>query len=342
MSGPLVDLRSDTITRPTAAMREAMARAEVGDDVFGEDPTVNALEEEVATILGKEAAMFTPSGTMANQIALQLHARPGDSVLIEEGAHLFVNEAGAGAALAGLQFDAVPLADGWSDEAILRRVRPEGLHAAPTTLLAVENTHNRALGRALPAAECGRIARTGRAAGLRLHCDGARLWNAAVALGVPEPELAEPFDTVAVCFSKGLGAPVGSALAGPRDLVGRARKLRKRLGGGMRQAGVLAAAARHALVRHRARLADDHRRARRLFEGITAAGGILRAEIAEPATNMVYVQAGDAADRVVAELFRAGVLVIHLGHGWIRAVTNLDVDDAGIDRAIGAFATCAR
>ena len=323
-------------------MREAIGLAELGDDVFAEDPTVNALEEHVAGLLGKEAALFTPSGTMANQIALQVHTRPGDSVLLEESAHMFINEAGAGAALAGVQFDMMPLAEQWSDEAIHRRIRADGLHAAPTTLLAIENTHNRALGRALPVSDVERIANASRAAGLGVHCDGARLWNAAVALGVSEEALAAPFDTIAVCFSKGLGAPVGSALAGSREVIQTARKLRKRLGGGMRQAGILAAAALYALSAHRGRLSEDHRRARRLAEGIASSVPGLRTETAEPVTNMVYVDAGADAVRLVSRLNEMGVFVIHVGGGWIRAVTHLDIDDREIERAITLFAEAAR
>ena len=350
-----VDLRSDTITRPTPAMRRAMAEAVVGDDVFGEDPTLNELEREVAALLGKEAAMFTPSGTMANQIALQLHTRPGDSVLAEEACHVFVHEAGAAAALAGVQVDLVPLAERLSDESIRGRIRPDGLHAAPTTLLIVENTHNRALGRALGPSDLRRVTSIARERGIPTHCDGARLWNAAVALDTPERVLAEPFDTIAVCFSKGLGAPVGSALAGPAREIGRARKIRKRLGGGMRQAGVLAAAALHAVRHHRARLGDDHRRAARLAEGIRALaadGRPLAVEMPERPTNMVYFRrtgnlgsdasrtgrdaAGDP-DAFVGALDRAGLRVLHVGGGWIRAVTHLDVDDADIERAIEAL-----
>lgn len=337
--GSVVDLRSDTVTKPTPQMREAMRTAEVGDDVYGEDPTVNALEREVAALLGKEAAVFTPSGTMANQIGVLLHTRPGESVICEEGSHVFVNEAGGGAALAGVQFDLIPLAQRMSDEAIEACYRPEELHAAASALLVVENTHNRAAGRALGKSEVARIVAKARSLGLKTHCDGARLWNAAVATGDSERALAAGFDTVAVCFSKGLGAPVGSVIAGTASAMVRARKLRKRLGGGMRQAGILAAAALYGLGQ-RARLAEDHRRAQALAAGLRAlegAVGRVIVEIPDPPTNMVYWRVeGDDGDRLVRALEAQGVRMLHLGGGWLRAVTHLEITDAAVDRALEA------
>jgi len=333
----IVDLRSDTLTRPTADMRAAMMAAEVGDDVYGEDPTVRALEAETAAALGKDAAVFTPSGTMANQIAILLHTRPGDSVICEEGAHVHVHETGSGAALAGVQFDLVPLAERMSDAAIEARWRPEELHAATTALLCVENTHNRAAGRVLDAREMTRIAARARALGLRTHCDGARLWNAAVAAGEPERALVAGYDTVAVCFSKGLGAPVGSALAGPAEAMARVRKLRKRLGGGMRQAGVLAAAALFGL-RRRARLADDHRRAAAFAHGLRSLAAperTLEVQISDPPTNMIYWRLAEAnGDALADALARRGVRMLHVGGGWLRAVTHLEITDAGVERAL--------
>lgn len=340
-----VDLRSDTLTRPTADMRAAMMAADVGDDVYGEDPTVRALEAETATVLGKDAAVFTPSGTMANQIAILLHARPGDSIICEEGAHVHVYEAGGGAALAGVQFNLVPLAARMSDAAIEAQCRVEELHAATTTLLCVENTHNRAAGRVLSAREMTRIAAKGRALGLSTHCDGARLWNAAVAAGEPEHSLVAGYDTTAVCFSKGLGAPVGSALAGPAGAMDRVRKLRKRLGGGMRQAGVLAAAALFGL-RHRARLADDHRRAAAFangLSGLSASGRTLEVQISDPPTNMIYWRLeGAQGDKLAEALARRGVKMLHVGGGWLRAVTHLEITDAGISRALEAVQAVIR
>lgn len=341
----IVDLRSDTVTRPTAEMRAAMMAAEVGDDVYGEDPAVLELEAETARALGKDAAVFTPSGTMANQIAILLHTRPGDSVICEEGAHVHVFEAGGGAALAGVQFDLVPLAERMSDAAIEARFRAEELHAATTTLLCVENTHNRAAGRVLAAREMARIAARGRALRLRTHCDGARLWNAAVATGESERELVAGYDTVAVCFSKGLGAPVGSAIAGPVEAMARARKLRKRLGGGMRQAGVLAAAALYGL-RSRARLADDHRRAATLARGLkelSSPGRVLDVQISDPPTNMLYWRLeGVDGDALARALARRGVRMLHVGSDWLRAVTHLEITDSGIERALEALRSTIR
>jgi threonine aldolase len=333
-----IDLRSDTVTRPSAAMREAMCAAAVGDDVFGEDPTIRALEEEIAGLLGKEAALFTPSGTMANEIALLLHTRPGDAVLCEEDAHVQRFETGGPAALAGVQLDPLPLAERLSDAALAAHFRGEEVHAAPTVLLAVENTHNVGGGRALGRAEIGRITSTARALGLRCHCDGARLWNAAAATGDAEAALAAGFDTVSVCFSKGLGAPVGSALVGSRPLINRARTLRKRLGGGMRQAGILAAAALFAVRQNRVRLADDHRRAARLADGLarlSVPGHSVVLRVPEPITNMVYwMVPGLAGDDLRAALAARGLLMLHEGRGWLRAVTHLDVDDRDIDDAL--------
>ena len=332
----MIDLRSDTVTTPTPEMLRAMTAAEVGDDVYGEDPSINRLEEEVAGLLGKDAAVFTPSGSMANQIAIVLHTRPGDSVLCEEGSHTFAYEAGAGAALSGVQFDLIPFSEKLSDASIQGRCRADGLHESPSTLILVENTHNRGRGRALPVRETQRIVATAHGLGLKAHCDGARLWNAAAATGDSERELAAGFDTVSVCFSKGLGAPVGSALAGSREDVARARKVRKRLGGGMRQAGFLAAAALHGVRQHRGRLAEDHRRAVTLAEGLKELvhdGRPLEVDIPDPPTNMVYWRVADGQE-VVGRLRRKGVLMNHVGNGWIRAVTHLQVSDADIHDAV--------
>lgn len=332
----MIDLRSDTVTTPTPEMLRAMTAAEVGDDVYGEDPSINRLEEEVAGLLGKETAVFTPSGSMANQIAILLHTRPGDSVLCEEGSHTFAYEAGAGAALSGVQFDLLPFSERLSDEAIKGRFRADGLHESPSTLILVENTHNRGRGRALARQETERIVATAHGLGLKAHCDGARLWNAAAATGNSERELAAGFDTVSVCFSKGLGAPVGSALAGSREDVERARKIRKRLGGGMRQAGFLAAAALHGLRQHRGRLPEDHRRAAALSEGLKELvqhGRPLEVDIPDPPTNMVYWRVANGPE-VVEALRGKGVLMNHVGNGWIRAVTHLQIADSDIHDAV--------
>ena len=340
-----VDLRSDTVTRPTPAMREAMLGAEVGDDVYGEDPTVLTLEAEVAALLGKEAALYVPSGTMANQLAIAVHTRPGETVLTEVGSHCAIFEAGAAGALSGVQIDYLPREARFADAELLAALKPEGLHDPTTTLLVVENTHNVGGGRVLGVDEMARIGRTAQRAGLARHVDGARLWNAAAALGVPEAALVAEFDTAAVCFSKGLGAPVGSALVGPRALIERARKVRKRWGGGMRQAGVIAAGALHAVRHHRARLVEDHRRAAQLaahLRGLAAQGAPLEVAYPDPGTNLVYFRftRGAAAEHQ-ARLADEGVRVTAMGAGWLRAVLHLDVSAEGVERAAAALTAAA-
>ncbi|UJR78779.1 threonine aldolase family protein [Sandaracinus amylolyticus] len=339
----IVELRSDTVTRPTAAMREVIASAEVGDDVWREDPTSRRLEERAAEVLGKEAALFVPSGTMANQIALLLHCRPGDEVICGRGAHVRLYESGAGAAWAGVQFAEVGGTDGLFDERELESaIQPGDYHAPRTRLVALENTHNRGGGRVWPIDRLRAVCEKARARGLALHLDGARLWNAAVASGVSEREIAAPFDTVSACFSKGLGAPVGSVIAGSRADVDRALRLRKMLGGGMRQVGLLCAAALHALDHHRARLHEDHANAQRLARGLAAIDGV-RMDLARVETNIVIAE----LDRVSApELCRLaadqGVRIAPVGPHAVRAVTHLDVDAAGIDRAIAVLGEAMR
>jgi threonine aldolase len=332
-----VDLRSDTVTRPTAGMRAAMAAADVGDDVYGEDPTAARLEARVAELLGKEAALFVPSGTMANQIALLLHCRPGDEVIVGAGTHCMEYESGGAAAWAGVQF-AVVGEDGTFDaETVRAAIRPAADWLPRSALVVLENTHNRGGGRVFPQAAAEAIGAAARAAGLRVHLDGARLWNASAATGVDVATLAAPADTVSVCFSKGLGAPVGSALAGPLDLVREARRLRKRMGGGMRQVGVLCAAALHALDHHRARLGEDHRNARLLAERLASVPGC----VVDPAaveTNIVLVDTRRPAVEVAARAAREGVLLSVFGPHRLRAVTHLDVDRAGILRAVEVLA----
>jgi len=333
----IVDLRSDTFTKPTPAMRAAMAGAEVGDDVWGDDPTAAALEARAAELLGKDAALFVPSGTMANQIALLLHCRPGDEVIVGRGAHTRLYESGAGAAWAGVQFAEVGGADGtFTGDDVEAAALPADRNLPRTRLIAVENTHNRGGGRVWPRAQIDGVVARARARGLALHLDGARIWNAAVAAGVPERELAAPFDTVSACFSKGLGAPVGSVIAGGRDDIERARRFRKMLGGGMRQVGILCAGALYALEHHRARLADDHANARRLAAGVAGIAGVtLDADKVE--TNIVIFEvAGIAAAELARRTEAAGVRLHAIAPTRLRAVTHLDVDAAGIDRAIAA------
>src|SRR4051812_33109830 len=272
----IVDLRSDTVTKPSPAMREAMAKAVVGDDVYGEDPTVNELQERTAALLGKEAALYVPSGTMANQIALSIHTRPGDEVLVSHGAHCMVFESGAAGALSGIQFGVIGDKRGQFTAAdVVAAISPDNHHFAPTTLVAVENTHNRGGGSIFPQRQIVEIAELTKQRGLALHLDGARIWNAHVATGTSLKELAAPFDTVSVCLSKGLGAPVGSLMAGSKELVHRAHRRRKMLGGGMRQAGILAAGGLWALEHNIKRLADDHANARRFAEPLARTPGVV-------------------------------------------------------------------
>lgn len=325
----MIDLRSDTVTRPTAAMREAMARAEVGDDVYGEDPTVAKLEHEVAALLGKEAALFVPSGSMGNQISLLVHTRPGDEVIAGEGAHIAWYESGAGAAIAGVQFMSVGKGGTFGAADVRAAAKPLRDYHPRTSLVALENTHNRGGGKLFPEHDVAGIAAAARELGLALHLDGARLWNAAIASGCSLAALAAPFDTVSVCFSKGLGAPVGSALCGTREAVARARRFRKMLGGGMRQAGILAAGALYALEHHRQRLAQDHEHAALLARELASHGFLL--DRASVQTNVVLLRLSDgSAERCVAYAARYGVLVGALDASTLRLVTHLDVDRAGV------------
>lgn len=330
----VIDLRSDTVTKPTPGMRAAMAAAEVGDDVFGDDPTVNLLEARAAEAVGKEAALFVPSGTMANLVALLTHTNPGDEVILGDQSHVFQYEVGGVARVAGLVTRTLAnLPDGTIDPAELRAaIRPETIHSPGSRLLCLENTHNRCAGAALPPAAVGELAEIARRRGLAVHLDGARIFNAAAALGVTAAELAAPCDSVSFCFSKGLGAPVGSVLCGSREFVARARRFRKLLGGGMRQAGVLAAAALYALEHHIERLPEDHEHARRLAEGLATLGPF---RPLPPQTNIVVVEALEGrVDDWVAAFAAAGVLAVAFGPGRFRMVTHLDVSRADVDEAL--------
>lgn len=331
---PVIDLRSDTVTRPTPAMREAMAKAEVGDDVFGEDPTVNALEASVAALVGKEAALFVTSGTMSNQLAIALHTRPGDEVIVGEGAHVVFYESGAGAALSGVQFAVAGRGGTFGPADVEERIHAASYYTPRTSLVCVENTHNRAGGKVFPQRDVLAVTELARAKNLGLHLDGARIWNASVATSRSVAELAAPFDTVSVCFSKGLGAPVGSALCAPRAMIERARRLRKMWGGGMRQAGILAAGALHALEHHRARLPEDHASARRFAERIANATG-LHVDLAAVETNIVNVDVtgGARADDVAAAAKKLGLLLNPTGPARLRAVFHLDVPADAVARA---------
>ena len=341
----IVDLRSDTVTRPTPGMREAIARAEVGDDVFGDDPTVLALEHRVAALTGKPAALFVPSGTMGNQLAVAIHTRPGDRVVLEAESHIFLYEQAGVAANSGCLAHIVPGERGLVTPAALAEALeeedPEDDHIARAALLCLENTHNRHGGAIVPLERLRGVAAAARERGLAVHLDGARLWNASVASGVALREWAAPFDSVMMCFSKGLGAPVGSILVGSVEGIRRARRVRKRWGGAMRQVGILAAACLYAIDHHLERLADDHRRARALAAGWRATPGV---RVAEPDTNIVLVELEDPAlerGAVLAALESQGVRTIGFGHRRIRAITHLDVDDAAIGRAIEVFQSVA-
>lgn len=335
-----VDLRSDTVTRPTRAMLQAMVDAEVGDDVFGDDPTVLALEARVAALTGKEAAVYVPSGTMGNQLAVMSQTSPGDEVLLEADSHIFCYEQGGIAANAGA------LARTWSGDRgtppadLIERVlesKHEDDHVAKLALVCIENTHNRHGGRIVPLDALRRLGDSARAAGIRVHLDGARLWNASVETGVPIHDWAAVADTVMMCFSKGLGAPVGSILAGDAAVIRRARRHRKRLGGGMRQVGVLAAAALHALDHHVERLAEDHRRVRRLAEGLSGLPGI---QPDPPDTNILMIRLTDPAldvEALGAAAESHGVRILPFDPRRLRAIVHLDVDDAGLDRAIAGL-----
>jgi threonine aldolase len=331
----LVDLRSDTVTRPTLAMREAMLHAEVGDDVFGDDPTVNRLQKRIAEMLGFEAALFMPTGTQSNLCALLSHCERGDEYVVGQNAHTYKMEGGGGAVLGGIQPQPIEhAADGTLPlEAIAAAVKPDDAHFARTKLLALENTHG---GRVMPLHYLQEATTLARSKGLATHLDGARLFNAAVASGgdakASAQAIAQCFDSVSVCFSKGLGAPVGSALLGSKAFVARAHRWRKVTGGGMRQAGVLAAAALHALDHHIARLADDHANAKRLADGLRTVPGI---SVARPDTNIVFADvAGGRTAALVEHLKSRGVLAT--GLIGLRFVTHLDVDAAGVDHALAA------
>ena len=343
MSRPLVDLRSDTVTRPTAAMREAMLAAPLGDDVFGDDPSVNALQDRIAALLGFEAALFMPTGTQSNLCGVLSHCQRGDEYIVGQFQHCYRWEGGGAAVFGSVQPQplehqpdgTLALAD------IEAAIKPDDPHFARTRLLALENTLG---GKVLPPAYLQQATALARGKGLATHLDGARLFNAAVAMAAREGgdaraearRIAQHFDSVSVCFSKGLGAPVGSALCGSRELIARARRVRKMAGGAMRQSGMLAAAAAFALDHHVERLADDHALARRLAEGLAGVAGL---QVEPPQTNIVFVDlAASARERsagLLAHLKEHGVLATGLYR--LRFVTHLDVDAAGVDRAVAAI-----
>jgi threonine aldolase len=333
----IIDLRSDTVTKPTPEMRQAMAEAVVGDDVLGDDPTVHRLEEAAARKMGKEAGLFIPSGTMGNNIAIKVHTQPGDEVLMDWDSHSLCYEVGAPAVLSGVQTRQFRSVRGIPNgEEIAGAISKASLHAPGTTLLILENTHNRHGGAIIPLQVMKELYRLAQLRGLKVHLDGARLFNAAVASGVPASEYAEQADTVSFCLSKGLGCPVGSVLCGSREFVEKARRIRKMFGGGMRQAGVLAACGLVALKTNIDRLADDHKNARRLAAGIDGLPGI-SVDAKAVQTNMIYFDtAGPAAD-FVQRMGTERVHCLDTGPNSIRMVTHLDVDAEDIEVCIGVF-----
>ncbi|HEX5435778.1 MAG TPA: threonine aldolase family protein [Gemmatimonadaceae bacterium] len=328
-----IDLRSDTVTRPTPAMRRAMADAEVGDDVLDGDPTVRRLEARVAEMLGKDAALFFPSGTMANQSAVWLLSTPGTEILLDAGSHIIHYEVAAAAALSGVQVRPVCGSGTVMDAAALRSaLRPPSPHTIGASLVCLENTHNGAGGKVTPLAEMRELRAVANAATLPVHLDGARLWNASAASGTSLADFADCADTVMVSFSKGLGAPVGAALAGPKDVIAEGWSVRKRLGGGMRQSGVLAAAVLYALDAHLPRLSEDHARAR---EYASVVDGVRGARVVPPDTNIVMLDLPDGveAGEVAAAAAKHGVLLSPWSRQRLRAVMHMDVDRSAVQTA---------
>ncbi len=332
----MIDLRSDTVTKPSEAMRQTMARAEVGDDVYGEDPTVNRLQEMAAALVGKAVSLFVPSGTMANQLALRAQAQPGQEVIVESKAHMVRYEQGAGGALAGVQFHWIVGARGiMTPEQVEAAIRPKDPHTIQTALICVEHTHNSGGGTIYPLATIERIGAIARQRGLPMHLDGARLFNAVVATGTSATEYAKHFSTVSFCLSKGLGAPAGSLIAtNDRDMLEKLRRFRRMYGGAMRQAGVLAAAGLYALEHNIARLKEDHDHAKRLAQ-VLAQIPAVTLDLASVETNILFfdVKSSRAPADLVAALKAEGVLINAVGGNTYRAVTHLDVSAEDIDRA---------
>ena len=336
-----IDLRSDTITRPTRAMRQAMAEAEVGDDVYNDDPTVHRLQDRVAELIGTEAALFVASGTLANQLALRAHTHHGDEIIIGKEAHIWRHEAGSLAALSGVQTAQTAEHRFTGDDVRALYKAGDDPHLSVTKVVAVENTHNMAGGLCWDRAQLAGVIETAHSLGLQMHLDGARLWNAAIACNATERELAAGFDSVSVCLSKGLGAPIGSVICGKKPLIARCVKLRKMYGGGWRQAGILAAAGLHAIDHHRARLAEDHANARALAERLVGAKHV-RIDPSRVQTNIVMIELDRGTPAQVVERARAaGVLLGASGSHRVRAVTHLDVDRAAVLRAADVIAEIA-
>lgn len=338
MPGEKVDFRSDTVTKPTVQMRQAMYETEVGDDVYGEDPAVNRLEELAAEMLGKEAGLFVTSGTQGNLISVLTHTCPGQEVILESESHIFYYEAGGAALIGGVQLRTIPGKRGAMDPAAVEAaIRPRDIHFPVTGLISLENTHNRAGGAVIPLSNMAALAAIGKKYSIPLHLDGARIFNAAWALGTTAKEIASYVDSVSFCLSKGLASPVGSVIVGEKDWIAKARKWRKRLGGGMRQAGVLAAAGIVALEQMIDRLPEDHALAKYLAEGLAKIAGV---SVVNPDTNIVLVnieKTGWTATQLLNRLAKQGVLATDFGPYTIRFVTHKDVDRVAADRVLLAL-----
>ena len=332
----MIDLRSDTVTKPAPGMREAIANAEVGDDVYGEDPTVNRLEQLAAELLGKEAALFVPTGVMANQLCVRLHTRPGDEVIVESTAHIIRYEGGSASSLSGVQMCCVPGVRGILDpHQVAAAIRPRDVHNPPTRLLCLEQTHNSGGGSVYPLTRIQELVALARKNGLALHLDGARLFNAVAATGVTAAEYARLFDTVSFCLSKGLGAPIGSMIVADHDRVAQLRRLRKVFGGGMRQVGIVAAAGIYALKHHITRLKDDHAHAKRLAELLQSIPSV-SVDPNQVETNIIIFKVREdtrSTAELVAELKKAGVLLNAVGECTFRVVTHLDISTQDIEEA---------
>jgi threonine aldolase len=341
----IIDLRSDTITKPSHEMREAMASAEVGDDVYGEDPTVNRLQEKVATLLRKEAALFVPSGVMANQLAIKVNTQPGDEVIVESESHIFNYETAASAFLSNVQLYTIKGTLGVLQvEQIASAMRPVIYYNPKMSLICLENTHNKAGGTIYPIAEISKIYDLAKNCNIAMHLDGARLWNASVATGVPFNEYARFFDTVSVCFSKGLGAPIGSALVGTKEKIEKARKYRKIFGGGMRQAGILAAGALYAIDHNIDRLKEDHEKAH-FFADVVATIQGLDVDVKTVQTNIVIIGAArrsESTTEILNKLKQFGVLLSEMSYTTLRAVTHIDVSFSQIQNAAAIMQSVLR
>ncbi len=336
----VIDLRSDTVTQPTEAMRRAMAEAPVGDDVFGEDPTVNQLQETIAELFGKEAALFVASGTMGNQVSINAHTQPGDEVICDYNAHIFNYEGGAPALLSGVQLHPLPGKNGViTAEQIEAVIRPADHHFPHTRLIEIENTHNRAGGAIFPLEEMKKIHNLAQEHGLKVHLDGARIWNASVATGISLAEYARTADSVSACFSKGLGAPVGSIVVGSREFIDKAHRYRKLYGGGMRQAGILAAGALYAVQHNLKRLSEDHQHARELAEALAEFEEI-QLDLGTVQTNIVIFELHSnrlSPEEFAARCKEAGLLLLAIGGNRVRLVTHLHISDEDVARAIEIF-----